>query len=139
MSEVWGPAVPHRHPHHSPIAGLVDSHMHTTFSCDARATMVEMVEQAIRLGLSEITFTDHLDLDPGDRCRDYLRTGRLPGRVGALSNVYADRIMIRAGLEVATSTATGRRSPAASPAGRSTSSSARFTMSTACSPVESSI
>jgi histidinol-phosphatase (PHP family) len=83
----------------SPVAGLVDSHLHTTFSCDGRATMVEMVEQAIRLGLREITFTDHLDLDPADDCRDYLRLDDYLAELARCQAVYGDRITIRAGLE----------------------------------------
>jgi histidinol-phosphatase (PHP family) len=74
--------------------------MHTTFSCDARATMVEMVEQAIRLELSEITFTEHLDLDPADDCRDYLRLDDYLAELARCQAAYADRITIRAGLEV---------------------------------------
>jgi histidinol-phosphatase (PHP family) len=83
------------------LAGrLVDSHVHTTFSVDARATMVEMVEQAIRLGLRELTFTEHLDLDPADEGCDYLRPDEYLAEIARCQQVYGDRITIRAGLEV---------------------------------------
>jgi histidinol-phosphatase (PHP family) len=84
----------------SAVAGLVDSHVHSTFSCDARATTVEMVEQAIRLGLREITFTEHIDLDPADDCRDYLRAHDYLAEIERCRGVYGDRIVIRAGVEV---------------------------------------
>ena len=83
-----------------PVAGLVDSHLHSTFSIDARATMVEMVEQAIRLGLREITFTEHLDLDPCDEGNDYLRPADYLAELARCQQVYGDQIVIRAGVEV---------------------------------------
>jgi histidinol-phosphatase (PHP family) len=82
------------------VAGLVDSHVHSTFSIDAKATMVEMVEQAIRLGLREMTFTEHLDLDPCDAGNDYLRSAEYLAELARCQDVYGDRITIRAGLEL---------------------------------------
>jgi histidinol-phosphatase (PHP family) len=84
----------------SPVAGLVDSHAHTVFSADSKATMAEMVEQAIRLGLRELTFTEHLDLDPGDDSADYLRPADYLAEVERCRARYGDRLTIRAGLEV---------------------------------------
>ncbi|MCC6629088.1 MAG: histidinol-phosphatase HisJ family protein [Chloroflexi bacterium] len=83
-----------------PVAGLVDSHVHSTFSCDGRATTAEMVEQAIRLGVRELTFTEHIDLDPGDDCRDYLRPHDYLAEIERCRGVYGDQIIIRAGVEV---------------------------------------
>ena len=42
-----------------------DSHIHTWYSPDAdpEATFEGYIEQAIRLGLTELTFTDHVDFD----------------------------------------------------------------------------
>jgi histidinol-phosphatase (PHP family) len=82
------------------VAGLVDSHIHTTFSVDARAPMVAMVERAIALGLREITFTEHLDLDPSDSGADYLRPTEYLAEIERCRDCYGDRIIIRAGLEV---------------------------------------
>ena len=41
---------------------LVDYHVHTSFSYDSEEDLNTMCEKAIELGLSEIAFTDHLDI-----------------------------------------------------------------------------
>lgn len=38
-----------------------DSHIHTSFSDDSECPMQEMIERAIKLGLNELTFTEHVD------------------------------------------------------------------------------
>ena len=40
-----------------------DNHMHSAFSGDSETPMPEMIEAAIKRGLSTITFTDHIDWD----------------------------------------------------------------------------
>ena len=40
-----------------------DYHMHTHNSGDSEAPMKNMIESAIKCGLSEICFTEHMDLD----------------------------------------------------------------------------
>lgn len=40
-----------------------DFHVHSNFSSDGKATMEQMIEQAIKLGLKKLCFTDHMDYD----------------------------------------------------------------------------
>lgn len=40
-----------------------DYHVHSAFSSDGKATMEQMIEQAIKLGLKKLCFTDHMDYD----------------------------------------------------------------------------
>ena len=40
-----------------------DFHMHTSFSSDSETMPEKMVEEAIRMGLKTICFTDHQDFD----------------------------------------------------------------------------
>jgi len=42
---------------------LSDFHLHTDFSSDSKSTPESMVNEAIKLGLSSICFTDHNDFD----------------------------------------------------------------------------
>ena len=45
---------------------IADCHMHTSFSSDSETPIEKQVEQAIRLGMEHICFTDHMDMDyPG--------------------------------------------------------------------------
>lgn len=41
---------------------LADYHVHTEFSDDSVYPMEQVVKDAIAMGLSEICFTDHVDL-----------------------------------------------------------------------------
>ena len=42
---------------------LVDYHIHTNHSIDGEMTIDEVCRKAISLGIKEIAFTDHIDLD----------------------------------------------------------------------------
>ena len=44
-----------------------DYHVHTKFSTDSQADMTDMIDKAVSLGLKEIMFTDHMDIDFPDR------------------------------------------------------------------------
>jgi len=45
------------------MAILSDYHMHSSFSGDSETPMERMIEQAIKLGLTHICFTEHMDKD----------------------------------------------------------------------------
>ena len=45
---------------------MFDFHMHTHVSFDGRDTAVNMANAALKAGLREICFTDHMDYDLGD-------------------------------------------------------------------------
>lgn len=45
------------------MAILTDYHMHSSFSGDSQASMESMIDQAIKLGLTHICFTEHMDMD----------------------------------------------------------------------------
>ena len=42
---------------------LTDTHVHSTYSGDGKATMDAMIQQAISLGMKQICFTEHNDFD----------------------------------------------------------------------------
>jgi histidinol-phosphatase (PHP family) len=42
---------------------IADYHVHSDFSSDGKASMEQMVERALRLGLKTLCFTDHMDYD----------------------------------------------------------------------------
>lgn len=51
---------------------MVDYHIHTSHSIDASGTISAYCDQAVRLGLEEICFTNHCDLDP-ERDESFIR------------------------------------------------------------------
>jgi len=88
---------------------IVDYHVHTPYCGHAHGTTVEYVEEALRAGLSEIAFTDHLGryyLSEAQRTRhvdwgmDKAAVRRYFEEIANLKEAYAGRIVIRTGLEV---------------------------------------
>ena len=51
---------------------MYDFHVHSNFSDDCNYSMEEMVEGAIKNGLSSMTFTDHMDHDYGNCEYDFI-------------------------------------------------------------------
>lgn len=78
-----------------------DMHLHTTFSCDASATMEMHVENALSQGLTHVCFTDHFDANPSDEGYGYYRPQAYFDEVDRLQAQYGDRIRILKGLEFA--------------------------------------
>jgi histidinol-phosphatase (PHP family) len=88
---------------------IVDYHVHTQYCGHARGKTVEYVEAALKRGLAEIGFADHLGryyLSRSQRRRywDWGMNERALSRYYSelieLREAYADRITIRIGLEV---------------------------------------
>jgi len=78
-----------------------DMHLHTTFSCDASATMETHVRNAIALDLQYVCFTDHFDANPADEGNAYYRPDAYFEEISALQDKYGDKIRILKGLEFA--------------------------------------
>ncbi len=78
-----------------------DMHLHTTFSCDASATMEDHVRHAIGLGLTHVCFTEHFDANPADEGCGYYRADAYHEAVSRLQETYGDTIRILRGLEFA--------------------------------------
>ena len=87
------------------MAILSDYHMHTHHSGDSEAPMEDMIKRSIELGLSEICFTDHLDLDYPE-CFDLpedpfnLDVSSYRSEYQKYKELYKDKITIRFGVEV---------------------------------------
>ncbi|MEG0873838.1 MAG: histidinol-phosphatase HisJ family protein [Clostridiales bacterium] len=79
---------------------FADYHVHTSFSPDAHIDMEEMVLRGIELGLTEMAFTDHVDLEPANEdfitITDYKKYYPVFKK---LQGKYADRINLLLGIE----------------------------------------
>lgn len=74
-----------------------DSHIHTSFSDDSECPMQEMIERAIKLGLNELTFTEHVDYGvKTDLNCDYKCYFQ---KIDEMKEKYVGRIVIKAGIE----------------------------------------
>ncbi len=78
----------------------LDYHTHTHFSCDSQATMDEMCQAAVALGLPEMGFADHFDSVPEDECCGYFRLEPWVDDFEACRRQYAGMLTLRAGIEL---------------------------------------
>ncbi|MBN2897882.1 MAG: histidinol-phosphatase HisJ family protein [Clostridia bacterium] len=80
---------------------LFDYHVHTAFSGDCSVPMEEIVVAAIRQGMQEICFTDHLDFDSTDGTDQFqFSASDYQVEVARLKDRYENKISIKAGVEV---------------------------------------
>lgn len=77
---------------------LADYHTHTQFSIDSDAPMEDMIKSAIKKGMNEIAFTDHVDFDkryyPEPDFSDYIPM------LNELKEKYKDKITVTLGVEI---------------------------------------
>lgn len=80
---------------------MIDYHIHTQFSKDSKLTMEDICIKAIELGLKEICFTDHWDLNPNGESFDFnLDYLNYTSEYLRCSDKYGDKIKIKKGLEI---------------------------------------
>jgi histidinol-phosphatase (PHP family) len=79
---------------------LQDLHIHTEYSCDSRAKMMDMCQAALDIGIDEIGFTDHMDLIPDDPCAGYLQLDPWWDALEICRTKYGDSLIIKAGIEI---------------------------------------
>ncbi|MCL2697291.1 MAG: histidinol-phosphatase HisJ family protein [Oscillospiraceae bacterium] len=81
---------------------IIDTHVHSSFSFDGENTPREMAEQAARLGLTAMTFTEHIDVD--DYRNTYYRQSTLipvaAVEIPPLKEEYKGRINLGFGAEI---------------------------------------
>lgn len=84
---------------------LSDYHIHTRYSSDSSEEPENIVKQAVKLGLDEICFTDHMDLDYPETT-EYenpafvFDTAAYYKELSALRDRYAGSIKIKIGIEL---------------------------------------
>lgn len=81
---------------------LSDCHLHCHFSSDSEASPESMIDNAVRLGLSHICFTDHNDYDyPKEDGKTVflLDLDAYLEKISVLKKIYKDKIDVRIGVE----------------------------------------
>ena len=79
---------------------LYDQHVHSSNSVDADADPAEVIDQAIKMGLAGVTFTEHYDCHPIERPLCIYNYTRIADTVAALKERFAGQIDIGLGIEV---------------------------------------
>ncbi len=81
---------------------IADYHVHSDFSSDGLATMEQMIEKAIHLGLKRLCFTDHMDYDY-PQVSDYSFVFDMEERqrkLLKLKEIYHSKIELLSGVEL---------------------------------------
>lgn len=76
---------------------MFDFHMHSLVSFDGKSSADDMIRAAIKVGLNEICFTDHLDYDPLNVLENCAFDPQLYNET--YNNLYYPDIIIRKGME----------------------------------------
>ena len=71
-----------------------DYHMHSDYSHDSSTPMNDLAQQAVKLGLDEICFTDHVDY-----CGKYEGYSRYFAEIDRVRQEFSGRLVIRSGWE----------------------------------------
>lgn len=84
---------------------LTDCHLHSSYSGDSEASMEEMIQKGIELGLKEMCFTEHQDFDfvyNNGEPADYfeVNTDSYLYHLLGLRAKYADKVEVSFGIEI---------------------------------------
>ena len=83
---------------------FADQHTHSNFSSDSEAAPESMIQGAIKLGLTQLTLTDHMDLDyPGTTIEKPLfefNTADYFSTLTPLKEKYQDKLYLGIGIEL---------------------------------------
>lgn len=81
---------------------IADYHVHSYYSSDSDTPMKDMIEEAIRLGLKKICFTDHMDYDFPEHYKlpFVFDPDEYSKELAELSDKYKGRIKVLKGIEL---------------------------------------
>jgi histidinol-phosphatase (PHP family) len=79
---------------------LVDYHVHSTFSSDAESTIIEQCRRAVKLGLREIGFVEHVDFEPADEGTGFLDWEEYSKGIEEARRQFEGLLTVRKGLEM---------------------------------------
>jgi histidinol-phosphatase (PHP family) len=79
---------------------LVDTHLHSTHSCDAKSTIDQMCQTAVERGLQVICFTEHIDWNPRDEGVNYYQYDAHTRDIREAQDKFAGRLEVLQGVEI---------------------------------------
>lgn len=79
-----------------------DTHVHTEHSSDSQEKMETVVKQGIKLGLKQLIFTDHMDIDFPEKYEDnfLFDVSKQQKEIELLQEKYKDKIVLSKGIEL---------------------------------------
>ncbi len=80
---------------------LVDCHLHSTFSSDAKSPIMEMCRSAVRKGVSIVCFTEHVDMNPADSNYGFYHHANFTAEIESAKSLFDGKLEILQGIEFA--------------------------------------
>ncbi len=77
-----------------------DYHLHTTFSMDSQVPMEDACREAIRLGLPQVCFTEHVDYVPEDDGVGFFDPDAYFAEIQRCRELFGNELIVRAGAEI---------------------------------------
>lgn len=79
---------------------IVDYHVHSTNSFDGKSSIEEMCRKALKIGISEICFTEHFSVDERDVSYGFLNYKKYSSEVENAKKEFRKNLIINKGLEI---------------------------------------
>ncbi|KJS88868.1 MAG: hypothetical protein JM58_00145 [Peptococcaceae bacterium BICA1-8] len=79
---------------------LVDYHVHTDNSFDSGAKMMDYCQKAVEIGIKEVVFTEHFDLNSVDAGLGYFNYERYSREIEECRERFGHKLAIKKGLEL---------------------------------------
>jgi len=79
---------------------LVDYHVHTDNSFDSREKMFAYCQRAVEIGLREIVFTEHFDLNPLDQGLGHFNYVKYSQEIEECRDAFGAKLKVKKGLEL---------------------------------------
>lgn len=78
---------------------MIDLHVHTHHSCDARDCIEDYCKKAIDIGVECICFTEHVDYNPADSDYGHYQPGLFFDEINRARDKYSDKLRLLSGVE----------------------------------------
>jgi histidinol-phosphatase (PHP family) len=78
---------------------LIDCHIHSTISSDAKSPIMDVCRSAVRKGVSIVCFTEHFDLNPADSNYLFYNHERYAAEIEQAKAAFAGKLEILLGIE----------------------------------------
>ena len=86
-------------PEHKSSRLNIDLHVHSNHSCDAKSSLDEMCQAAVKKGVSIVCFTEHVDMNPKDEGYGHFQYDKYTEDIKRARENYEGRLTILKGIE----------------------------------------
>jgi histidinol-phosphatase (PHP family) len=78
----------------------IDYHIHSNHSCDGNDSIIDLCKRALKIGIEEIGFSEHIDFDPRDWGYGHFNYEQYTSDINRARERFSNTLSIRKGIEV---------------------------------------